>query len=169
MRKTTIVAMAAAITLAAVQPAAATGSGGLNANQVRKIVKEEVKKIPRGPRGPAGPPGPQGPAGMDGMPFLFANVASSGLVHEDVSNGITNENIRREEGGNIVRYCFFGLPPVVGGQVTLLSGGFSAVRMIDLHVDPEGTGDCPILVQTSGVDADGNLIAEAQSFYILLY
>lgn len=187
---TALISLTAAIglTLASVPPAEAMGNGlsRKQVKQVRTIVRQEVSKVPRGAPGPAGPagavgpagiPGPAGPPGMDGMPFLFATVFSDGTVNQAASNGITNENLRREENPDVVRYCFFGLPPVVGGQVTFLAAGRSPVRMIDLFVDPEGTGDCPILVQTSGVDLDGtsgvdldgSRYAEDASFYILLY
>lgn len=162
----------------------------------REVAK--VRRIP-GPFGPAGLPGAPGPQGPPGAPgsgglggppgipgtpgtpgspgtpgtsasFLSATVGADGFVDESSSRGITNRNVRREQGGNVVRYCFHSLPAVSAGQVTLLAGGRSPARMIDLHVvNPLDIPDCPVLVQTSGIGRDGELIAEEQAFYLLLY
>ena len=136
--RATVAGAAMAMTLAAVQPAEATNNG-VSEKRVRAIVKQEVSKIqrvrgPAGPRGDAGPSGPSGPkrdpgpAGMDGFPSLFAHVKDDGAVNTDRSVGITQKNVFRDDiqviddrGRTLVSatYCFSGLPPVVGGQVTL--------------------------------------------------
>lgn len=146
MSNTTCVAMATlAATLAAVQPAAATGSGGLNANQVRKIVKEEVRKIqrikgPTGPQGAAGPAGPSGPPGPGpgGVQMRYASIDTNGVLVS--GRGIAQENITVEEvpdpgEGDLVPvstlYCISDLPGTpVSGQVSI---DFDPHSFLDLH------------------------------------
>lgn len=178
MRKTTTVvaaAMAVALTAASL-PSEATNNG-LSEKQIRALIKKEVAKIPRGPRGPAGPTGamgPEGPAGMDGFPSLLARVVY-GEVDASRSVGITQENVRIEEseaqddqGMTVVSttYCFIGLPPVMGGQVTTDghegSGALVSPKLQLNPFDPE----CPIRVWSQGRD---QFVAVQDSFHILLY
>ena len=141
-------AMMVVLYIAVIQPAEA-GLSAKEAKQVRRIVNQEVARVlgatvpfgtpgPQGPQGPQGPGGPQGPIGpagdSHGPGFLFATVFHDGFVDEQASFRITSANVRVEQGFNITRYCFSGLPPVSGGQVTLLAGGRSPIRIIDLHI-----------------------------------
>lgn len=185
MSSRSVFAVAAmATTLAAVQPAAATNDG-VSEKRARAIVKQEVAKIqrvrgPAGPRGPMGAPGPAGPngdtgpAGMDGFPSLFARVVF-GEVDASRSVGITQENVLTQEtqvpddqGGTVVSttYCFIGLPPIMGGQVTTDGNeGSGAVVSPKLQMNPFDQG-CPIRVSLQG---SNQFAAVADSFYILLY
>jgi hypothetical protein len=80
-------------------------NNGLSEKQVRAIVKEAVAKTR---------------PGKDGGPILSAHIFASGRVDHTTPGGITQENVRRVDlGDGGVVYCFSGLPPVVGGQVTL--------------------------------------------------
>lgn len=174
----TLAAVTAALTIGAA-PAAATGNV-LSERQIRALIRQEVAKIPRiaGPRGPKGNTGPRGatgPAGMDGIPSLFAHVFLTGIVDDRVQGGITQDNLRRVEtpvgdGTLDIKYCFSGLPPVVGGQVTIVDGGSRGLALprLDLETqDPE----CPIMVtivDELGVDPD-RLVRTQAEFHILLY
>lgn len=212
MSKTTTAAIAAMIVLAvSIQPAEARLSAK-EKKQVRSLVTKEMTKFlaafapfipgppgpagPQGPQGPGGPSGPQGPGGGtgpggetgpgggpgNGPSFLFATVNFDGSIDGESSYGIASANVRREDGFNITRYCFSSLPPISGGQATLLAGGFSPIRIIDLHVNTDSPGgDCAVLVQTSGIgkcdpvsdatcgDTSLKPLPEDQAFYILLY
>jgi hypothetical protein len=183
LRMVTMAAMATAVTVASV-PAQAHG---ISKNQVRNIVREEVAKIPRvrgpkgndGPAGPIGKPGPSGPvgatgpAGMDGMPFLFAHVSRDDTVQ---GVGITQENIfsieleaEESEAGvtHSIEYCFGGLPPVSGGQVTPdRAFGSNGLFVASLLVSPENS-ECPVGVEiTIGVGEPSN---STPGFHLLLY
>lgn len=178
-------AMATALTVASV-PSAATNNG-VSERRVRTIVKQEVAKIPRGPKGVAGPTGPKGtpgqngaagpvgPAGMDGFPSLSAHVFADGTIDEERPGGISQENVRLVETqvpdnkGRILvstTYCFIGLPPVQGGQVTIdghAGPGGLASPSLDLDtLDPE----CPIRLFING---RSQFAAQPAFFYILLY
>jgi hypothetical protein len=150
MSKTTTAvaaAMAAALTVASFQPAAATNNG-LSEKQVRAIVKEAVAKTR---------------PGKDGRPILSAHIFSTGRVGVE-SSGITQENVRRVDvGDNLVLYCFSGLPPVVGGQVTL-DGLQSSGAGLTPHIAFLEAPDCKI--EVSIVGPNGSL---AYDFYVLLY
>lgn len=182
-----------AVSLAAASLPAEATNKGLSEKQIRALIKQEVAKLPRvrGPKGdadPAGPPGPQGatgptgPAGMDGLPSLFAHVNLAGHVDDGnplSASGITNENVRRVEkerelqDGRVVldiTYCFVGLPPAVGGQVTITDGGSRGLASPRLNIDTQDP-ECPIMVtivDELGVDPD-ELVRTGANFYILLY
>ena len=104
---------------------------------------------------------------MDGVPILSAHVFSTGRVDTTTPGGITQENVRRVDRqftqGVAVIYCFSGLPPVVGGQVTLdglqLSGaGKTAYLTLEVQ-------DCNPEVTIVGK----NNIPEAADFHVLMY
>jgi hypothetical protein len=185
----TTAAMAMGLTVASVPPAEALGNNGLSpkqANQVRTIVKQEVRKIPRGPKGPVGPKGPAGPRGpagstgpagppgMDGLPgeMLFAFVSPIGTVDPEFSNGITTENVRYEDWPSPVNpdrvfasYCFIDLPPVRGGMVSSgIGDGFFPIVTLNLttHVHEP---DCPVRV----IKTQDRESFDAAGFNILLY
>jgi hypothetical protein len=79
------------------------------------------------------------------MPFLFAHVSADGTV-DGLGGGITQANLDsidiepgEEEGiTNEWEYCFTGLPPLSGGQVTI-DGGKDAIAAITLET---GNPDC---------------------------
>jgi hypothetical protein len=76
-------------------------NNGLSEKQVRAIVKEEAARIR---------------PGKDGAPILSAHIFSTGRVDPTTPGGITQENVRQvDTDGNVVVYCFSGLPPLVGG------------------------------------------------------
>jgi hypothetical protein len=202
MSNTTTVAVASiAATLAAVQPAAAAnGVSEKRVRAIVKQEVAKIPRGPRGPAGPRGTmgaPGPagaqgaQGPAGMDGFQFLFAHVDPEGspsgpVVDPNRSSGITRENVREEvevlegaqspdpQGAPVITttYCFIGLPPVIGGQVTMDGvGGFAAVVSPKLEINPADDG-CPVRVSIHGFEQfpdDHREPPIAASFYILLY
>jgi hypothetical protein len=150
MSKTTTVvaaAMAAALTVASFQPAAAT-SNGLSEKQVHAIVKKAVAKTR---------------PGKDGRPILSAHIFSTGRVDDSTPGGITQENVRRVDMAPGAVYCFSGLPPVVGGQVTLdglQSSGVGLTPHITILPDP----DCNPQVFIVGPNG-----FEAFDFHVLLY
>lgn len=174
MSNTAIVAVVMAMVLILAAVNAQATNNGLSEKQIRNLIKKEVAKIPRGPRGPAGPAGPegaQGPAGKDGVPILSAHVFGTGRVDDSAPGGITQENVRRateinlRDGRVAIVYCFSGLPPVVGGQVTLdglLSFGAGLTPYIAITEDP----DCNPEVTIAGTSQTGN---EAAGFFVLLY
>ena len=180
----TLAAMAAALTVGATTVEAA--NKGLSAKQVKAIVKAEVAKIrqvtgPRGPAGAQGVPGPAGPAGVtgpagvagvDGLQFLFAHVSRGGVV-DSPGGGITQANLDQIDVDAELEpvrtiywdFCFTGLPPLVGGQVTLdgILGG-TGVASASLNL---GTGnpDCtPLVTVSMSVDSDS-----PPGFHLLLY
>ena len=197
LRMVTLAAMAASVTVASIP---AQAHGGVTKKQVINIVKKEVAKIPkvRGPRGHIGPmgspgaPGPHGAAGqagMDGMPFLFAHIHVDENAETSVdpsrSVGITQENFRVDtevlegaaspdpEGDSVLvtTYCFIGLPPVMGGQVTMDGdAGYAAVVSPKLRLnDPDG---CPVRISIHGFEQFPDDHQEPPipgSFYVLLY
>lgn len=104
------------------------------------------------------------------MPFLFAHVSADGTV-DDLGGGITQANLDsidiepgEEEGiTNEWEYCFTGLPPLSGGQVTI-DGGKDAIAAITLET---GNPDCSPLVQLGGQRIDNT---DAQpGFHMLVY
>jgi hypothetical protein len=138
---------------------------------------------PTGPIGPAGPAGPAGPPGIDGAPTLFAHVFSDGSVEKGTPGGITQENVERvdtdveeevdTDGDGIpdtvqtvkeIRYCFRGLPPLFGGNVTIDSAPIVVVHFPYLQVNTENPDCSPMVFVISEVSG-----YEAASFYILLY
>lgn len=155
MSKTTTVvatAMAAALTVASFQPAAATNNG-LSEKQVRAIVKEAVAKTR---------------PGKDGRPILSAHIFASGRVGVE-SSGITQENVRRVDlaGGGVV-YCFSGLPPVVGGQVTL--DGLQSIGVgLTPHIALLEAPDCKTEVSIAGPAGPNGAFSHAFDFHVLLY
>jgi hypothetical protein len=117
---------------------------GLSEKQVRAIVKKEVAKIR---------------PGKDGVPILSAHIFGTGRVDDTTPGGITQENVRRMD--NPVAYCFSGLPPVVGGQVTL-DGVVSAPAGVTPYISM--TTDCNPEVLIAGPNG-----FQAADFYVLLY
>jgi hypothetical protein len=125
-------------------------------------------------KAPSGPQGAKGPAGADGFPSLFARVVF-GEVDASRSVGITQEHVRTEQRevpddrGRILvstSYCFIGLPPVVGGQVTTdCHEGSGALVSPKLQMNPFDT-ECPVRVSLQGRN---QFAAIADSFFILLY
>lgn len=114
-------------------------------------------------------------AGVDGFPSLSAHVNADGTIDQARLGGISQENVRlvetqvRDNKGRIListSYCFIGLPPVTGGQVTIdghAGPGGLASPSLDLDtLDPE----CPIRVFING---RSQFAAPAAFFYILLY
>jgi hypothetical protein len=148
MSKTTTAvaaAMAAALTVASFQPAAATNNG-LSEKQARAIVKEAVAKTR---------------PGKDGRPFLSARISSTGGVTSP--GGITQENVRRVDlGDNLVVYCFSGLPPVIGGQVTL--DGLQRLGVGTPHIALLEAPDCKTEVSIVGPNG-----SQEADFHVLLY
>lgn len=174
MSNTAMAAIIMAMVLILASVHAQAREGALSEKQVRALIKKEVAKIPRGPAGPRGPRGAPGPAGADGMPAIFAHVLSDGTVEEG-TGGIAQENVRLEERqvpddtGAILTsasYCFIGLPPVVGGQVTIDGhegpGGLISPSLQLNSFDTE----CPIRVFFNN---RSEFAAPAAFFYILLY
>lgn len=151
--------LAMAMTLAVGVPSAeALGNNGLSskqANQVRNIVKMEVAKIPRGP-----------------LPMLFAFVFPGGTVDPAHSNGITDENVVYRDYESppnpeviFASYCFIGLPPVRGGQVTGGVGDkFGPYGLLELRPSDE---TCPVRVILS--DPPPDTISLPAGFHVLLY
>jgi hypothetical protein len=118
--------------------------------------------------------GPQGPAGRDGLPSLFAHVLSDGTVER--ASGIAQKNVKLEErevlddtGATLIStsYCFIGLRPIEGGQVTVdghAGPGGVITPSLDLDtLDPA----CPIRVFFN--DDSTEFASPATFFYILLY
>jgi hypothetical protein len=111
---------------------------------------------------------------MDGFPSLFAHVFLTGVVDDRRSVGITEENVRlveREVTDNKGRrliyfhYCLTGLPPLMGGQVTMDGGGAGPGLTANLNLDT-GDPECPIMVT---LNQDDEPVLMAGAFYIQLY
>jgi hypothetical protein len=138
---------------------------------------------PTGPTGPAGPAGPAGPPGMDGAPTLFAHIFSDGSVEKGTPGGITQENVQRvdtdvqkevdSDGDGIPdtvrtvresRYCFSGLPPLFGGNVTIDAGAVTPIYFPYLQVNTDNPDCSPVVII-----ADESNAYNTASFYILLY
>jgi hypothetical protein len=126
-------------------------NNGLSEKQVRAIVKEAVAKTR---------------PGKDGGPILSAHIFASGRVDHTTPGGITQENVRRVDlGDGGVVYCFSGLPPVVGGQVTLdglQSLGVGLTPHIALLLE---NPDCNPEVSIAGPNGQ----SQAFDFHVLLY
>lgn len=105
-------ALAFASSLAAAKP--------ITKKVVRKIANQEITKRANAFRGPVGPVGvvgdigPVGPAGPAAIQ-VYARILEDGFVVPSRSVGITHANIVMV--GN--DYCFTGLPPINGAQVTV--------------------------------------------------
>ncbi|MGH9961611.1 MAG: hypothetical protein ACREBC_31545, partial [Pyrinomonadaceae bacterium] len=97
--------------------ASSPAAAALSKKIVRKIANQEItKRAPslRGPTGPVGPVGPVGPAGQAAVQ-IYARILANGTVVPSRSVGITDDNVSL----NGTDYCFTGLPPVNGAQVTI--------------------------------------------------
>jgi hypothetical protein len=122
---------------------------------------------------------------MDGAPTLFAHVFSDGSVEQGTPGGITQENVRRvdtdvqkevdTDGDGIPdtvitvresRYCFSGLPPLFGGNVTVDAGSITPIRFPFLQVNTEDPDCSPMVFM---LDESSDSAFNPASFYILLY
>lgn len=168
MSNTAMAAIIMAMTLILASVHAQAREGALSEKQIRALIKKEVAKIPSGPRGARGAPG------KDGIPALFAHVRSDGTVAGG-TGGISQQNVRLEEfsvlddtGATLISttYCFIGLPPVEGAQVTI-DGHEGPGGLISPSVQMNSFDTaCPIRVFFN----DRNeFAAPAVFFYILLY
>jgi len=105
-------ALALASSLAAAKP--------ITKKVVRKVANQEITKRANAFRGPVGPVGvvgdigPVGPAGPAAIQ-VYARILKDGTVVPSRSVGVTQANIVMV--GN--DYCFTGLPPINGAQVTV--------------------------------------------------
>jgi hypothetical protein len=162
--------------------------------KIPRIRGPQGRPGPRGPSGPAGPPGqsgapgPAGPPGPPGAPgaagaqLLFAHVFGDGTIEEGTPGGIFQENVRLvsaevvEDGdanGNgipgetltDIKYCFSGLPPVSGGNVTVETGAITPIVFPYLQIT--GDPECPIAVRV--LDGFASDTSGYVNFYIVLY
>jgi hypothetical protein len=165
--KVAMAAMAAGLALSLVQPAEA--GNGLSKKQVQKIIRQEVAKALR-----AGPPGPPGMDGAEGPMFLFAHIfpdpspSQEPQVDEANSSGITQDNLRFEEFQDplqertVSSYCFTGLPPVRGGQVTTGVGDTFVPGFLTVNPESESCGVRVFVNQSPGA-------IPGSDFFVLLY
>jgi hypothetical protein len=120
---------------------------------------------------------------MDGAPVLHAHVFSDGSVELGTPGGITQENVERidtdverevdTDGDGIPdtvttvresRYCFRGLPPLFGGNVTIDAGAVTPIYFPYLRVNADDPNCSPVVTI-----ADEFHAFNTASFYILLY
>jgi hypothetical protein len=115
---------------------------------------------------PAAPTNAQFPG-----PVRFTHVFPDGTIEEGSSVGITQENVVRVERVNddestTIFYCFVGLPPAHGGQVTINTAQgstFSLTPFLDVTTeDPEACSQTVVIM-----DLDDETVES--SFFLLLY
>lgn len=105
--------------------------------------------------------------------FLFAHVFADpgfppgAVVDEANSSGITQANVRFEEfedplqDRRVASYCFTGLPPVRGGQVTTDVGDTFIPGFLRL----EGSDSCGVRVIVNHLPG----VFPGSDFFVLLY
>jgi hypothetical protein len=120
---------------------------------------------------------------MDGAPTLFAHVFSDGSVEQGTPGGITQENVQRvdtdvqkevdSDSDGIpdtvitvteISYCFSGLPPLFGGNVTIDAGAVTPISPPYLQVNTENPACSPEVIVINEFAG-----YQPASFYILLY
>jgi hypothetical protein len=117
---------------------------------------------------PAAPTNAQIPTGLS---VRFTHVFPDGTIDKESSVGITQENVVRVERVNddqstTILYCFVGLPPAHGGQVTINTAQgstFSLTPFLDVTTeDPEACSQTVVIM-----DLDDETVES--SFFLLLY
>lgn len=136
------------------------GAAHITKKVVRKIANQEItKRAPelRGPPGPVGPVGPVGPAGPAAVQ-VYARILENGKVVPSRSVGITQDNVIL----NGTDYCFTGLPPINGAQVTIDYFETSSNETAAFGHQPVPGCEGLVKIFNAGIETTGG-------FFIILY
>jgi hypothetical protein len=110
-------------------------------------------------------------AQIPGLGVRFAHILPDGTVEKGSAIGITQENVVRvdrvnDDQSTTVLYCFVGLPPAHGGQVTIntsLGTTFTLTPFLDVTTeDPEACSQTVVIKDLNDESVEA-------SFFVLMY
>jgi len=132
----------------------------LTKKSIKKIANQTISKRAaafKGPMGPVGDLGPIGPAGPAAVQS-YARILADGMVVPSRSVGIVQANVSLTPDG----YCFNGLPPINGAQVTVDYFETISSETAAFGVPPDGSCQGLVKIFDNGTPTTGG-------FLIILY